>query len=110
MSNSKYVVVKLVTGDTFLATLLKESTDSIDIIYPITIKALPTVKGGSINEQIVIGEYCAFTDAVDYTFKTRDVIFVKPMNDYVETTYKKVIQEMYLETPSKDSKKDSSLH
>lgn len=87
-----YVVLKLITGEQLLATLLNETDDGVVILDPITVRMIPTV-GGSLSEQAVTSLYCQFSDDKSFTFDYKNVIYIKELSSKIVPYYKKLVRE-----------------
>jgi hypothetical protein len=87
-----YAVVKLITGEQLLCTLLNETDDGIVVLDPITVRMIPTV-GGSLSEQAVTSLYCQFSDEKTFVFDYKNVIYCKDMASKLIPYYKKLVRE-----------------
>ena len=87
-----YVVLKLITGEQLLATLLNETEDGIVILDPISVRMIPTV-GGTLSEQAVTSLYCQFSDEKMFTFDYKNVIYIKELSSKIVPYYKKLVRE-----------------
>lgn len=87
-----YVVLKLITGEQLLATLLNETEDGVVVLDPIVVRMIPTV-GGSLSEQAVTSLYCQFSDDKDFAFDYKNVIYIKDMATKMIPYYKKLVHE-----------------
>lgn len=87
-----YVVLKLITGEQLLATLLNETDDGVVVLDPITVRMIPTV-GGSLSEQAVTSMYCQFSDDKSFVFDYKNVIYMKELSSKIVPYYKKLVRE-----------------
>ena len=88
-----YVVLKLVTGEQLLATLVNETDDGIVILDPITVRMIPTVGGGAMTEQAITSIYCQFSDDKMFVFDYKNIIYCKEMSSKIVAYYKKLVRE-----------------
>lgn len=91
MSDS--VVIKLVTGDMMMATLMLETDDTVIVHDPIAVKTIQANKNGAIVERTVTAPYCGLTDEREYVFDRRNVLYVKKLNDTVDKYYTRLVKE-----------------
>lgn len=87
-----YVVLKLVTGEQLLGTLVNETDDGVVILDPIIVRMIPTA-GGSLSEQAVTTMYCQFSDDKLFTFDYKNVIYCKDLSSKIVPYYKKLVRE-----------------
>ena len=87
-----YVVLKLVTGEQLIGTLVNETDDGIVVLDPISVRMIPTV-GGSLSEQAVTSLYCQFSDDKVFTFDYKNVIYCKDLSSKIVPYYKRLVRE-----------------
>lgn len=105
MTKERYVVVKLFSGETIIGTLEKDLIDRLTIGYPIQIKTVPVLKGGTVYEQTMTSEFCSLTNDPEFEFSKNHIVFVSSLKkDYCEL-YQKIVNQMYkdLEEEPEDS-------
>ena len=89
--NSEYIVVKLLTGETVMATLLHESDDTIIVNNPIVVRAITVTTDGGSVEKTVTNPYCTLTLEREFYFDRRHVLFVQPLHPTVIAFYNKLV-------------------
>lgn len=97
-----YVVVKMVTGETVLASVIMEFEDAIVLAFPILLKSIPTMKDGMMLERLATAEFCPFTDEKEFQLYRKDVVYMKPMKQSVAIMYQRTLQDFYI-MPSEET-------
>jgi hypothetical protein len=74
----EYVVVKLVTGETVMATFEGEDEKYIKIDYPIQIRTtiIPEIN----RESISASPLCQFSDATSFIFEKSHIVYIKKLH------------------------------
>ena len=88
---SDYVVLKLVTGEQILATLLTDDTFGVVVLDPVLVRMVPYVKNGNFSEQAVTSMFCQFSESNRYTFSHRNILFCNELESSLVSFYKKVV-------------------
>ena len=94
------VVLKLITGEQILATLLKDTENGIVISNPIQIRTMPIMTKGEYNEQTLTNKFCQYTDETEFTFNQRNVIYCKPLHSSMIDHYNKLVLAFGEERPA----------
>jgi hypothetical protein len=92
---SKYVVLKITTGETIIAELLVASHHSVIVRRPVQVRLVPSIKDGSIAEEPVISIYCSFTYDEQFEFKNDNVVYCKPLIEKIIPFYEKTAAGLY---------------
>lgn len=73
-----YVVVKLISGETVMATFEGEDEKFIKINYPIQIKtiAIPDIQ----RESITASPLCQFSDSTSFVLEKNHVVYIKKLH------------------------------
>jgi hypothetical protein len=87
----RYVVMKLISGEEVLGTLVKEDDYELKIQFPMVVKHLTRVMGGYPTESIVLGAYSHFCADDEFTFHKQHVVVLKDMNPrYIDEYHRSV--------------------
>lgn len=76
--DKKYVVVKLVSGETVMATFEGEDDQYVKIDHPIQIKTIIIPELG--RESITASPLCQFSDATSFVLEKSHIIYIKKMH------------------------------
>ena len=104
MLNSElYVIVKLVSGEQLMATLVAEDEVYIEIQSPMCIRTIPVL--AEHKEHITAHPLCQFSDDTHFVLDKKNVLFIKKMHQMFVPHYKRIVaehEETVLVTPQKD--------
>lgn len=92
---TKYVVLKLTTGETLIAESISTSHYSVTVRRPVQVRLVPGIKDGSITEEPVISIYCSFTYDEQFEFKNDNIVYCKPLIDKIGPFYEKTASGLY---------------
>ena len=98
---SEPVVVKLINGDMFMATVLNDETDTLIVADPIAVRQVSVATEGGVVEKTVTQPFCSLTLDREFSFDRRQVLFVKPLNPKIAKYYAQLI-ESFLQERSED--------
>jgi hypothetical protein len=76
--DKQYVVVKLVSGETIMATFEGEDEKYVKIDYPIQIKTTIIPELG--RESIAASPFCQFSDATSFVLEKGHIIYIKKLH------------------------------
>lgn len=87
----RYVVLKLITGEEILGTLVKEDDYELKIQFPMLVKTIQRNMGGYPVESLVLGTYSHFCADDEFTFHKQHIVVLKDMDPrYVDEYHKSV--------------------
>lgn len=92
--NNDQVVVKLVNGEVFMATVLGDTPDSLIVQDPVAVRQITVTAPGGVIERTVTNPFCTITDAREYSFDRRHILFVQPLSEKVSKYYSQLINEI----------------
>jgi len=114
MLNSElYVIVKLVSGEQLMATLIAEDDNYIKLESPMTIRMIPILT--EQREHVTAHPFCQFSDDNNIILSKKNVLFVKKLHHMFIPHYKRIVaehQQTVLVIPQKDGsvkKNDSNI-
>ena len=104
---SDCVVVKLITGETIMASVINETQDSLILLNPITVRSITVTTDGGPMERTVTNPYCTLTQDREFVFDWSHVVTIKPLHTGIIAFYKKLIDsfedEFDLESMSEET-------
>jgi hypothetical protein len=88
--NDHYVVVKLVSGETVMATFGGEDEKFVTIEYPIQIKTvmIPELQ----RESISASPLCQFSDSTSFILEKAHIVYIKTLHKQFISHYKNFIK------------------
>lgn len=88
--NKEYVVVKLITGETVMATFEGEDEKFIKIEYPIQIRTtiIPEIQ----RESISATPLCQFSDSITFVLEKSHIVYIKKLHQQFVSHYKNFIK------------------
>ena len=102
-----YVVVKLITGETVMATFDGEDEKFVDLRYPIQIRTImiPEIQ----KESISAAPLCQFSDATSFILEKSHIVYIKKLHQQFVPHYKNFLKsyEEALVPATRDSVLDS---
>lgn len=91
---SEQVVVKLVSGELFMATVIGDSPDSLIVHDPVAVRQIAVTAQGGVIERTVTNPFCSLTDEREYSFDWRHILFVKPLSPKISKYYSQLLSEI----------------
>ena len=77
-----YRVMRLRTGESFLAIVLEETGADITVLFPLLLNRQTYPVGENVMREVhSTTSFCPFTDEKHFTFLKSEFLFIKPMND-----------------------------
>ena len=86
------VIVKLINGDMFMATVINDVEDTLMVADPIAIRLVQVTTDGGTVEKTITQPFCALTLEREYSFDRRFVLFVKPLNPKIAKYYGSLLE------------------
>lgn len=87
-----YVVVKLVSGEQIMATLVNEDEYTIEIKNALQIKLRLVSDGDRQLESISVVPFCQFTDDPNFVLDKSIIIYVKELSENLVPKYEDLIE------------------
>lgn len=84
---TKYVVVKLVSGENVMSILDYENSDLLELKYPMLIRSVQTIDEGVGKEHMIATPFCPFAADDYFTIERKDVMFVKELHSALVPNY-----------------------
>ena len=76
----RQIVIKLLSGEEIVCTLIQETDYEISVIYPMLVKHIPKLVEGRLMESIALAPYTYFASDDEFTFNKSHIIFCKDLN------------------------------
>ena len=92
--NENYVVIKLVTGEQVMATVVSESDTYVELYSPITIKNIPVVQNEIMAERVTAQPFNPYSEDTTYKIAHYNIIYIKPLHDIFVLHYKRFVKEL----------------
>lgn len=86
-----YVIIKLQSGEQVMATLEEDSTDYIDVSFPMVISTTPIIDGERIHEHITAKPLCQFSADKYFRLPKIGILFYKELHEMVIPHYTKIV-------------------
>ena len=93
MSETRYVVVKLVSGENVMSILDYENSDLLELKYPMLIRSVQTVDNGVGKEHMIATPFCPFAADDYFTIERKDVMFVKELHQALVPNYLNLLKD-----------------
>lgn len=90
-----YVVVKLVSGEQVMATLVNEDEYTIEIKNALTIKLRLVTDGDRQFESITVVPFCQFTDDPNFVLDKSIIVYVKELSESLAPKYEDLIESEF---------------
>jgi hypothetical protein len=90
MSDKHYVVLKLISGETLMATFESEDDKYVKVDKPITIR---TIVIPELNkESITATPYCPFSESTSFVLEKNHIIYIKKLHTVYIPHYKNFLE------------------
>ena len=93
MNETRYVVVKLVSGENVMSILDYENSDLLELKYPMLIRSVQTVDNGVGKEHMIATPFCPFAADDYFTIERKDVMFVKELHQALVPNYLNLLKD-----------------
>ncbi len=90
MQDKDYIVLKLVTGETVMATFEGEDDKFVKVEYPIQIRTM--VVPGLNRESVHAVPYCQFSDSVSFVLEKSHIVYIKRLHRQFIPHYKNFLK------------------
>lgn len=93
--NKYYVVIKLVSGEQIMATLIHEDEYTIEIENALQIKLRVVSEEHRQFESISVVPFCQFTDDPNFVLDKSIIIYVKELSESLVSKYEDLIESEF---------------
>jgi len=99
-----YVVLKLVSGEQVMATLIDEDDTHVVLHNPMIIRILPYIDKGKTKEQVTAVPLCQFSDDEYYRIPRSSFMFLKTLHEMLIPHYNRIVEEQSESVLAKSNK------
>lgn len=92
-----YVVLKLISGEQLIASLLNETSEGIVVLDPIVVRMHAIVRDGTNVEQAVTSRFCQFGEDNVFAFHYRNLIYRKKLDPDMIPYYTRIVKALEAE-------------
>jgi hypothetical protein len=100
MIRDTYAVLKLVSGEEILCSVLEENEHEMTVMFPMVIKLVHRFVGNKPIETISIAPYSYFSASDEYTFQKNHIIVAKDMSSEYVRQYHLSVDDFIHNTPA----------
>lgn len=102
MNEDAYVIIKLVSGEEIMATLVEELDEYVDIINVLSLHHNVETSAEGRRESISISPFCQFTSDQEFSIYKGNIIYIKDLSVALQKKYK-ALAEHYFEMTHEES-------
>ena len=92
--SERYVVVRLVTGETLMATLGEVSKSTTKIKDPIQLKTVQVNTTAGIIEKTITSQFCSIAEDSEYMLLNNHIVFMKNLHPLIAAMYVNLLDSM----------------
>ena len=104
IADDYYVVLKLVSGEQVMATLIDEDDTHVVLHNPMIIRILPYIDKGKTKEQVTAVPLCQFSDDEYYRIPRSSFMFLKTLHEMLIPHYNRIVEEQSESVLAKSNK------
>ena len=91
--DDEFILLKLATGETLVATMRAEDDQTISIEYPFELKTIHDRRQDMVVDVTAAAPFCGFAEDRKFTFKKVDLMFTKLLHNYSIPFYIELVEE-----------------
>jgi len=91
--DDQFVIMKLSTGETLVATMRNADDATISVEYPFELKIIHERREDQVVDVTAAAPFCGFAEDRKFTFKKRDIMFTKELHTYSIPFYIELVEE-----------------
>ena len=91
--DDEFILLKLTTGETLVATIRAEDDDTISIEYPFELKTIHDRRQDMVVDVTAAAPFCGFAEDRKFTFKKNNLMFTKLLHNYSVPFYIELVEE-----------------
>ena len=107
--NHDCVVVKLVTGEQFIAGYIDCTRDYLIVKNPIVVRVVQAMTEEGLVEKTVTSSFCAMTEETEYSFNMNHVVYHKPLHSQMVPYYNKLLDAIEKDDQEEEIDQDNLL-
>lgn len=86
-----YIVIKLTSGEQVMACLEEDTTDYIQVSYPMVVSMTQVIDAGKIHENITAKPFCQFSADKIYRLPKSSIMFYKELHEMLIPHYTRIV-------------------
>ena len=91
--DDEFILLKLTTGETLVATIRAEDDDTISIEYPFELKTIHDRRQDMVVDVTAAAPFSGFAEDRKFTFKKNNLMFTKLLHNYSVPFYIELVEE-----------------
>ena len=91
--NDQFILLKLTTGETLVATIRSEDEQTISIEYPFELKTIHDRRQDMVVDVTAAAPFCGFAEDRKFTFKKDNLMFTKLLHNFSIPFYIELVEE-----------------
>lgn len=91
--NEHFVIVKLVSGEQLMAVLEHETERDFHLVYPMSVRTIPSIIEGAAKEHVTCSPYYQFADDAHISINKQHVIYCKNLHQMLIRHYISLVEE-----------------
>ncbi len=91
--DDQFILLKLTTGETLVATIRSEDEQTISIEYPFELKTIHDRRQDMVVDVTAAAPFCGFAEDRKFTFKKDNLMFTKLLHNFSIPFYIELVEE-----------------
>ena len=91
--DDQFILLKLTTGETLVATIRAEDEQTISIEYPFELKTIHDRRQDMVVDVTAAAPFCGFAEDRKFTFKKDNLMFTKLLHNFSIPFYIELVEE-----------------
>ena len=91
--DDQFILLKLTTGETLVATIRSEDQQTISIEYPFELKTIHDRRQDMVVDVTAAAPFCGFAEDRKFTFKKDNLMFTKLLHNFSIPFYIELVEE-----------------
>ena len=91
--DDQFILLKLTTGETLVATIRSEDEQTISIEYPFELKTIHDRRQDMVVDVTAAAPFCGFAEDRKFTFKKDNLMFTKLLHNFSIPVYIELVEE-----------------
>jgi len=91
--DDEFILLKLTTGETLVATIRSEDEQTISIEYPFELKTIHDRRQDMVVDVTAAAPFCGFAEDRKFTFKKDNLMFTKLLHNFSIPFYIELVEE-----------------
>ena len=91
--DDQFILLKLTTGETLVATIRSEDEQTISIEYPFELKTIHDRRQDMVVDVTTAAPFCGFAEDRKFTFKKDNLMFTKLLHNFSIPFYIELVEE-----------------